>query len=107
MIFPGGFGTLDELFEALTLIQTGKVRNFPIVLFGSSYWQGLLDWFQNTLLPEGKIAPPDLKLLMVSDDPAEVIELIKQAYSGRTMVSQDDESVEALRRATGRQRHET
>src|SRR5947208_6099817 len=72
VIFPGGFGTLDELFEALTLIQTGKVHNFPIILFGSGYWQGMFDWLTKTMLPEGKIGSPDLKLLMVSDDPAEV-----------------------------------
>ena len=59
VIFPGGFGTMDELFEALTLIQTGKVRNFPVVLFGEDYWRGLLDWLEGTMAPGGKISPED------------------------------------------------
>ena len=63
VVFPGGFGTLDELFEALTLIQTGKVGHFPLVLAGSGYWQGLSDWIRERLLGEGKIAPADLDLL--------------------------------------------
>src|SRR6185503_14366235 len=66
VIFPGGFGTMDELFEALTLIQTGKVQNFPVILFGSAYWQGLLDWLSTTMLAEGKIATADLELLIIS-----------------------------------------
>lgn len=102
VIFPGGFGTLDELFEALTLIQTGKVHNFPIVLFGSSYWQGMLDWIKGTMLPEGKIAEPDLKLLMVSDDPAEVVDLLKKCVEERTPLPQQQEAVEALKQATTR-----
>ena len=72
VVFPGGFGTLDEMFDALTLIQTGKVRNFPIVLVGSAYWQGLVDWVRERLAAEGKIAPADLALLELSDDPKEV-----------------------------------
>lgn len=71
VIFPGGFGTMDELFESLTLIQTNKVRDFPVVLFGSSYWQGLLDWVRSTMLEEGKISPGDMDLMLVTDDPAE------------------------------------
>ncbi|OKL46172.1 Rossman fold protein, TIGR00730 family [Boudabousia liubingyangii] len=67
VVMPGGFGTLDELFEALTLVQTGKVRNFPVVLVGKDYWQGLLDWVQGTLLPAGMIKESDLQLLHVVD----------------------------------------
>ena len=70
VIFPGGFGTMDELFEALTLIQTNKVRNFPVVLFGTEYWQGLMDWIRDTMAREGKIATEDLDLMLVTDDPA-------------------------------------
>lgn len=72
VIFPGGFGTLDELFEALTLIQTGKIKDFPVVLFGSAYFGGLVDWIRGTLAAEGKIAPGDLDLIHVTDDPAEL-----------------------------------
>jgi uncharacterized protein (TIGR00730 family) len=76
VIFPGGFGTLDELFEALTLIQTGKVHNFPVVLFGSSYWSGMLDWIRETMAAEGKILPSDLDLLHVTDEPADATDHI-------------------------------
>jgi uncharacterized protein (TIGR00730 family) len=76
VIFPGGFGTLDELFEALTLIQTRKVHNFPIVLFGSRYWSGMLDWIEGTLAAEGKISPADIRLMHVTDDPADAADHI-------------------------------
>ena len=76
IIFPGGFGTLDELFEALTLIQTKKIRNFPVVLFGSVYWEGLLSWIRDFALKEGKVTEKDLKLLHVTDSPAEVVQII-------------------------------
>jgi uncharacterized protein (TIGR00730 family) len=79
VVFPGGFGTLDELFESLTLIQTGKVRNFPVVLVGSDYWQGLVDWIRERLLAEGKISPPDVDLLRLIDDPAEVRDVLMRA----------------------------
>jgi uncharacterized protein (TIGR00730 family) len=79
VIFPGGFGTLDELFEALTLIQTGKIYNFPVILFGSEYWSGLLDWLRNTMLAKGNISPPDVDLMMVTDSPEEVRDLIMTA----------------------------
>ena len=72
VIFPGGFGTMDELFEALTLIQTGKIRNFPVILFDSSYWQGLVDWLRGTMLAEGKISARDLDLFLVTDSPQAV-----------------------------------
>jgi len=78
VIFPGGFGTLDELFEALTLIQTKKIRNFPVILFGTKYWQGLLDWIRDYMLPQGKIKDTDLRLFQVTDSPAEVVEIMKR-----------------------------
>jgi uncharacterized protein (TIGR00730 family) len=74
VVFPGGFGTLDELFESLTLIQTGKVRYFPVVLVGSDYWGGLVDWMRERLVGEGKISAPDMDLFFVTDDPQEVRE---------------------------------
>lgn len=76
IIFPGGFGTLDELFEALTLIQTRKIRNFPVVLFGSDYWKLLMDWIRETALQEGKISAQDLNLLHLTDSPQEVVNII-------------------------------
>jgi uncharacterized protein (TIGR00730 family) len=76
VIFPGGYGTMDELFEALVLIQTGKVSHFPVVLFGSDHWREMLDWLQGQLLRERMIAPVDLELLHVTDDPAEAVELV-------------------------------
>jgi uncharacterized protein (TIGR00730 family) len=79
VVFPGGFGTLDELFEALTLIQTGKIRDFPVVLVDRSYWEGLLDWWRERLLTEGKIAEEDLCLVHLTDDPAEVVQVVLQA----------------------------
>jgi hypothetical protein len=76
VIFPGGFGTMDEFFESLTLIQTKKIRRFPIVLYGSSYWQGLLDWVRAEMLPQGCIAPGDLDLFYLVDTPEAVAEVI-------------------------------
>ena len=87
IIFPGGFGTLDELFEALTLIQTGKVSNFPVILFGTSYWGGLLDWLRGPMLAEGKISPGDLDLLIQTDDPAEAAQIIAEAHRRDTAPS--------------------
>jgi uncharacterized protein (TIGR00730 family) len=83
VLFPGGYGTLDELFEALTLIQTGKVQHFPVVLFGSAYWQGLLDWLRGRLLAEGKIDTQDLDLLAVTDSPAQACRWIYDCYVNR------------------------
>lgn len=80
VIFPGGFGTMDELFEALTLIQTGKVRNFPVVLVGRAYWAGLVDWIRETMLAEGKVSPDDLKLLVVTDAPEEAVRVIVDCH---------------------------
>ncbi|HLM24224.1 MAG TPA: TIGR00730 family Rossman fold protein [Pyrinomonadaceae bacterium] len=84
VIFPGGFGTLDELFEALTLIQTKKIRNFPIVLFGKSYWSGMLDWLRDVMLPGGKIADHDMEMFHITDSPAEVIEIVVRSQSSLT-----------------------
>ena len=81
IIFPGGFGTLDELFEALTLIQTKKIRNFPVVLFGSAYWQGLLDWTRDWALKEGKVTDEDLRRLHVTDSCEEVVRIIVDSQS--------------------------
>ena len=80
VIFPGGYGTMDELFESLTLIQTGKVRNFPVVLFGSAYWSGLLDWLRNAMLAEEKILADDLDLFTVTDSPDEAAAVILRAF---------------------------
>lgn len=77
VIFPGGFGTMDELFEALTLIQTEKVRNFPVVLFDRRYWEGLLAWLQDTMAEDGKISRHDLDLLRLTDDPDEVVHILQ------------------------------
>jgi uncharacterized protein (TIGR00730 family) len=79
VIFPGGFGTLDELFESLTLIQTRKIRNFPVVLFGSKYWGGMIDWIKNTLLAEKKVTEKDVGLLKVTDSPSEVVDIIAKS----------------------------
>jgi uncharacterized protein (TIGR00730 family) len=80
IVMPGGFGTLDELFEAITLIQTKKIGRFPIVLVGSSFWGGLLDWFKNTLLDQGNISETDLKLFRVVDTADEAIEHLNKFY---------------------------
>ena len=81
VIFPGGFGTLDELFEALTLIQTGKISHFPVVLFGTDYWQGMYDWMRDKLLGGGRIGQPDLELLQLTDDPEEAAEMITAVHA--------------------------
>jgi uncharacterized protein (TIGR00730 family) len=91
VVFPGGFGTLDELFEALTLIQTGKVQHFPVVLFGSAYWAGLVEWLHRPVLAEGKVAADDLRLFRVVDDPGEVVPFIRQVLSHRRLKEPRDE----------------
>jgi hypothetical protein len=80
IIFPGGFGTFDELFEALTLIQTGKISQFPVVLFGTHYWAGLVRWLHSRVLAERKIAAGDMDLMVVTDDPAEAAKVVADAY---------------------------
>lgn len=84
IIFPGGFGTLDELFEALTLIQTGKIYQFPVILFGRHYWAGLVRWITSRLAGEGKISPGDLDLLLLTDDPAEAAQAVIDAHAAQT-----------------------
>jgi uncharacterized protein (TIGR00730 family) len=81
VVLPGGFGTLDELFEAVTLVQTGKITRFPIVLVGSEYWKGLRAWINDTMLPAGKVSPADPNLIEVADDPADVVRIIVDAHS--------------------------
>jgi uncharacterized protein (TIGR00730 family) len=87
VIFPGGFGTLDELYEALTLIQTGKVSHFPVVLFDSDYWGEMVDWIRDELLADGMISPEDVELLHVTDDTAEAVDLICDCYDRRCAVA--------------------
>jgi len=83
VVFPGGFGTADELFESLTLIQTGKVLHFPVILFDSAYWSPLLAWVRERLVPEGMVSPGDLELLTVTDDPAEAVRCVLDRYAQR------------------------
>lgn len=78
VIMPGGFGTMDELFEALTLIQTRRIKSFPVIMMGSEYWSGLLDWLKNNMLSDGKISPADLDFMQIIDDPEEVVKHIKK-----------------------------
>ncbi|MGQ0766409.1 MAG: TIGR00730 family Rossman fold protein [Gemmatimonadota bacterium] len=82
IIFPGGFGTMDELFEALTLIQTGKISQFPLILFGTHYWAGLIRWLRSRVLNEGKISEGDMDLIVITDDPREAAQAVIAAYEG-------------------------
>ena len=78
VVFPGGYGTLDELFEALTLVQTDRVRHFPVVLVGSQFWAGLVDWLRERVLAGGKVAPGDVELMQVCDEPRRVCEIVTE-----------------------------
>ena len=89
IIFPGGFGTLDELFEAITLIQTGKIYQFPVILFGRRYWAGLLRWLQTRVMAERKISPGDIDLMILTDDPAEAAHAVIAAYDTQNKVVGD------------------
>ncbi|MCZ7537203.1 MAG: TIGR00730 family Rossman fold protein [Acidimicrobiia bacterium] len=83
VVLPGGFGTLDELFEALTLIQTGKISNFPVVLVGTDHWAGLLDWLRTRLLDQSRVGTDDLALLHLTDDPAEVCDIVTSGHAAQ------------------------
>ncbi|HWO88216.1 MAG TPA: TIGR00730 family Rossman fold protein [Gemmatimonadales bacterium] len=98
VVFPGGFGTMDELFESLTLIQTGKIHNFPVVLFDSGYWKGLVEWLTNTMAAERKIQPDDLKLFTVTDDPDEAVAQLVAARR-RLMAERPDQTASSGGRA--------
>jgi len=87
VVLPGGFGTLDEFFEAITLIQTEKTKPFPVILMGKEYWKGLLDWMQSTLVKEGTIGKEDLDLFHVTDDPSEAASIIADFYKESTVVT--------------------
>jgi hypothetical protein len=92
VVLPGGFGTFDELFEALTLVQTQKVTSFPIILMGSDYWTGLVDWIRNTVLQDGNISEPDLDMFHVTDDVAEAVRIIEEArIRHRSTAPEDDD----------------
>lgn len=90
IIFPGGYGTLDELFEALTLIQTRKIRNFPVVLFGSHYWQGLVQWISTAMLKAGNIGQEDLRLLHLTDSPRDAVDFIIRVQESIPALEGDD-----------------
>jgi uncharacterized protein (TIGR00730 family) len=90
VVFPGGFGTLDELFEALTLTQTGKIQHFPVVLFGKDYWAGLEAWLRDPVLREGKVSPEDLELFVTCDDPGEAVAHIRDVLSRRDLLDPRD-----------------
>ncbi|MEM8762903.1 MAG: TIGR00730 family Rossman fold protein [Bacteroidota bacterium] len=85
VVMPGGFGTLDELFEAITLIQTNKIHTFPIILVGTAFWSGLLDWVKNTMLEAGNISPHDLDLIKLVDSAEEVVSIIDAFYKGHNL----------------------
>jgi uncharacterized protein (TIGR00730 family) len=91
VIFPGGFGTFDELFESLTLVQTGKIDHFPIILVGSEYWSGLLEWLRSTVAREANVYEDDLELMRVSDDIDEIVDIVAQSYRARDENGVDDD----------------
>ena len=101
VILPGGFGTLDELFEALTLVQTRKVTRFPVILFGERYWSGLLDWLRDTVLPEAKIGAADLELIRVTSDVEEAVTIIVEADAHRSAQELTEKAAQAQAEAAG------
>ncbi len=90
IIMPGGYGTLDELTEVLTLIQTGKIEHFPLVVFGKDYWKGFIEWIENTLLRSGAISPDDLKIFLLTDDPDEAINFITEKSKHEMTIRQSE-----------------
>lgn len=101
VVLPGGFGTLDELFEAITLVQTRKITRFPIVLVGTDFWGGLIDWVRSAMLPSGKISPFDLDLVHLTDDPAEVVEVVVEAHIAAERLREEQAAVAATAEAAG------
>jgi uncharacterized protein (TIGR00730 family) len=99
VILPGGFGTMDELFEAMTLIQTGKVQNFPVVLIDKAYWQGLIDWLRNTMLAHGKISAPDLDLIYLTDDPKDAAAYIIRCNQDQSVLENSEKQARAVTQA--------
>jgi uncharacterized protein (TIGR00730 family) len=105
VILPGGFGTMDELFEALTLVQTRKVTSFPVVLLGAAYWKGLVDWLRGTVAAQGKIAAPDLELVHVTDSPQEAVSYIVEARASREREEEEIAAEQAAAFAQARARN--
>ncbi len=101
VVLPGGFGTLDELFEAITLVQTNKITRFPIVLVGTDYWSGLLEWIKDKMLPGGKISPEDFELVHLTDDPEEVVSRIRRAHESQERRLEEQAAQRATREAGG------
>ncbi|MFC5749422.1 TIGR00730 family Rossman fold protein [Actinomadura rugatobispora] len=101
VVLPGGFGTLDELFEAITLVQTGKITRFPIVLVGTEFWGGLLDWVKQVMLSSAKISEEDLDLFHVTDDPDEVVRVIVDAHVKQARLQEEEQAAREAARAAG------
>ncbi|WP_026413916.1 TIGR00730 family Rossman fold protein [Actinomadura oligospora] len=101
VVLPGGYGTLDELFEAITLVQTGKITRFPIVLVGTDYWGGLLDWIRKSVLPAGNISADDLDLIHLTDDPDEAVRVIVEAHDAEQRKREEIEAVAEVARRAG------
>lgn len=105
VIFPGGFGTMDEFFESLTMIQTGKIKNFPVVLFGTEYWKGLIGWLKNTMLSGGKISEGDLDLLIQTDSVQEAKDfVIRSIKEEQWRIEQEEKARKTTRDALGRKK---
>jgi uncharacterized protein (TIGR00730 family) len=101
VVLPGGFGTLDELFEAITLVQTRKITRFPIVLVGTTFWGGMLDWIKTQMLPAGNISDEDLELVHLTDDPAEVVDIVKRSQMTQGRLLEERAAQDELAREGG------